>query len=359
MNCHRSLATAAALLLAALLAPPEPAQAGCGCDHPPAAWAPVMPPFASPGKEIQLWGQGFEFVPGASYAVHFGAASPVAAVASGTSHVRVTVPPLAPPGPLALRVLGPGLDHSYERELFTVLSPAPQVPASPGVFGYRSFAGSVTTDGTLLVPVNVTDVLEATQFAVILDRIPLEFSAEDVIFFNADGVNLSLFTLSVDESTERQWGSYYGWHVHDDTNLGGRVFKNKRTRPWIRHQFSDVLHYWRHEFHTYRQAHGAGGTHEVDENGYHAADGTLHIDHEHLVLAIAGGTPDPSDATLLRPLSPGSRVFDVYLGAQQSSEPVEPGAMYEWVAGSLATSAVTWMQAEPAHAYRRDSEDDD
>ena len=48
---RRALAAAATAVWIAA----SPAWAGCGCDHPPPAWAQVMPPFGSPGKRTSTF----------------------------------------------------------------------------------------------------------------------------------------------------------------------------------------------------------------------------------------------------------------------------------------------------------------
>jgi hypothetical protein len=52
---------------------------------------------------------------------------------------------------------------------------------------------------------------------------------------------------------------------------------------------SDVLQYQRHEFNTYFLQHVENKAHSTDPNdGNWHTDGTRHIDHDHLILAIAG-----------------------------------------------------------------------
>src|SRR4030095_4635613 len=68
----RVLALAAALLVLTAMPPfVRPAPSGCCCDHPPPAFAPVMPPFGSPGRTIRLYADGGFFVPGARYSIAF------------------------------------------------------------------------------------------------------------------------------------------------------------------------------------------------------------------------------------------------------------------------------------------------
>ena len=60
--------------------------------------------------------------------------------------------------------------------------------------------------------------------------------------------------------------------------------------------------YWRHEFYTYDAAHQPGGEYYAqteNEDGYLLhKDGTVHVDHGRLVVAIAGKLRDPRDPWL-------------------------------------------------------------
>jgi hypothetical protein len=352
---NTTLSTAALALIAGvfLLAAAPPANAGCGCDHPPPDWSLVMPPFGSPGKPIVLNANGFVFVPGASYKLTI-------TDLGGTKHLQTvkTWSPaslsfLAPeglkPGPATIRVTGNGLDYTYPSQLFTLLAPAPLVPAAEGVYVASSFQGAVTADGTLLIPFNLTQVLDATQFAYQLTNLPLTFTPEDVVFFNSDGVDLTLFTLSVASEVEHQWGSYYGWTVEEDTRISDRVFQKKVAVPSALGSLSDVLHYWRHEFHTYYEAHLMGGTHEVNATGFHP-DGTFHIDHDHLVLALHGLKRDskqPLNTKKFTPLAPGTRTFDLALAVKKGANPIEPSVMMQ----VIETGARSPLVPEGGNAY--------
>jgi hypothetical protein len=42
------------------------------------------------------------------------------------------------------------------------------------------------------------------------------------------------------------------------------VFDNKVKKTWKPNELSDLLTYWRHEFFTYKAAHGPGGSHVVE-----------------------------------------------------------------------------------------------
>ena len=167
-------ALALAVIATALTLPGAPAQAGCGCDHPPPSWSVVMPPFGSPGREITIHADGFSFEPGVVYEVEVG--GPMAyVVAEFSDRIMTVVPDLVPPGPVAIKVQGPGVDATYSDALFTALPPARHV------------------EGEIEGAVDVGDVLEPTQFTFALHELPLHFEADDVVIYNADGVDLTAY----------------------------------------------------------------------------------------------------------------------------------------------------------------------
>ncbi len=342
MSNSRSLLTFLVLAIAALGWTPA-ATAGCGCDHPPAPWRLVAPPFASPGTLISIFADSGEFTPGREYQVEFGGGAPVAVTATETSRLRVRVPDSAgqAPGPRSLRVSGYGYDRSYARDLFTALPPAWGVPAAGGSFAIRKARLAVTDDGTLLIPLDVRLVLDATQFAFVMNS-GLEFGPNDIGIFNADGIDLTLFTLEVD-AVRRQWGDYYGWRVSDDTHLRGDVYDPGVLRSGSPGTLSDVLSYWRHEFHTYAAAHGPGGTHVVNPDGFHP-DGTFHIDHDQLVIAIRP-TRMASSSSPGGLLGAGQFEVDLAFLASPAAGPLERDAIDRSLAKALLIGQLVWRWA--------------
>jgi hypothetical protein len=305
-----------------------------------------MPPFASPGHPIRLYAQGFEFQPGARYTVSFkveGSTWHKPAKAAYPSHLDVELPSGIRAGPTLIRMRGSGLDQEYPSSLFTSLPPELVIPAGERVLDIHRFAAAVSADRTLLIPFDLEYVLDATQFAFQITNLAYEFNAENVIFYNSLGFDLTLFELYVRNGTQRQWGSYDGWQVEDDSELYGDVYRRKVRRSRHPSRTSDVLTYWRHEFRTYAAAHAPGGTHVVDENGRHP-DGTFHVDHSHLVVAISGalrssrGDDDdgPRDRRSLKPLSPGEVQLDVVLTSVPSEHPLEPDVILEHLPGVLS-----------------------
>lgn len=336
---HRSHPLLLALAALALLSStPDAARAGCGCDHPPPDWSLVMPPFGSVGREIQIFPTVGEFVPGAVYRVTFEQQSPsrerdVTVVAQSASHLRAQVPNILSPGPVEIRVLGSGYNQTYGPELFTVLPKARIIPPGTGSYMARDFKAAVSADGVLYVPVSVAGVRDATQFAFGLRGLSLAFGQDDLSIYNADGVDLSLFTLQVSDPTQYRWGEYYGWEVEQDTGLYGVVYDEEVEEPEDLLGLSNVATYWRHEFHTYANAHAPGGSHEVDGSGLHP-DGSAHVDHHRLVLAISGkerNRNQPADLDSATPLEGGRRTVDLAWISIESVGPIPPADMARFV----------------------------
>ncbi len=301
-----------------------PAAAGCGCDHPPADWSVVMPPFGSPGKTVTIFAEGGEFEVGQTYAVSFGDTS-AQATATSTDRIEAKVPRGTAPGPVGIRVTGNGYDHSYPRAAFTAMANPRRIREREGVFAARRFKAAISEDGTLYLPLDVSEVLDAMQFTFAFTDLPLAFSHDDVVIYNADGVDLTLFALEVDDPTQRQWGSYYGWTVEDDAGMHGEWYEPQADDSDDVARISTLFTYWRHEFHSYEVAHAPGGSHEVDANGFHP-DGTLHVDHSNLVIAISGRERDasaPADLSRARPLEPGMRRADIGWISLRVDQPVE------------------------------------
>ncbi len=320
----------AALGLAVLLLPAVSARAGCGCDHPPPDWAMVMPPFGSPGAMIQIFADGGEFVPGEAYSVGFGDESEVKVVARDSNVLETSVPDGLELGPVALWVKGPGYERKYAPELFTALPPARAVPPGTGKYLNTRYEVAVAADGTVLIPVDVGAVLDPTQFAMAFEGLALAFDQDDVVIYNADGVDLTLFSMEVDDPSQREWGGYYGWGVEEtqeveqDAGLYGLPYEAEVAKSYDYRSMSSILTYWRHEFYTYAKAHAPGGSHELGKDGRHP-DGTLHVDHGHLVFAISGLERDPKypwDLGKAESLEPGSRKVNLIWVALVSPEPI-------------------------------------
>ena len=284
----------------------------------------VMPPFGSPGREITIYADGFSFMPGSVYEVEVG--GPKALVtAEFDDRIMATVPDDVPPGPVRIKLNGDGVSETYPSSFFTAL-PAPRhVKDQSGIYLARDYEVAIGDDGTLYLALDVSDVFRAMQFTFAIHELPLHFEAEDVVIYNADGVDLTLFTLDVDDPTQRQWGSYQGWRVESDANLSNMFYLPQVLASRKIQKMSSLFTYWRHEFYTYDVAHQPGGSHVVDANGLHP-DLTKHIDHGQLIIAINGlerSTSDPKDLSVAKPVAPGKRQVNVGWVSLETDAPVE------------------------------------
>jgi hypothetical protein len=268
----RMLWTLPALSLCSiLLAVPVPSEAGCGCDKPPPALAAVRPTFASPGDEVTLFSN--ELREGISYRVRFDGAPDITAVpvgrrdfGDGISKLQLVVkaPPL-PPGPTKIKVErssgGPTI-IKVEETGFTMLQPPLSLPEADVQTIAKCYRAAVGEDGTVYFPFNVGAIAKHTVFSGIGKSYPLLFGARDVTIYNTQGVVMQLLGPDV--------SSIYSI---EDTGSPNSL----------------ELLYDRHEFVTYRSEHqheGGLGLDATDPNWH--VDGTRHIDHDHLVLAIGG-----------------------------------------------------------------------
>ena len=318
-----TLACLALIALAALVAAP-PAWAGCGCDHPPPAWGLVMPPFGSPGRTLTVWADGFALEIGQEYKVDFGSGD-VMVEAVHTDRLEAELPATVPPGPVEIKVIGPDVDVLYPETLFTAIPPALRIQERTGLFAAREYEAAIGADGTLYLALDVSQVHDPMQFTFALHDLALHFEHDDVVIYNGDGVDLTLFTLHVGDTTEYQWGSYHGWSVESDTGISGTWYAPQAMDGTDPFEMSSVFTYWRHEFHTYANAHLPGGSHELDADGLHP-DGTMHIDHDSLIIAIQGverNSSQPENLSRALPLDPGKQQTDVGWLSIRTEQPIE------------------------------------
>jgi hypothetical protein len=214
---------------------------------------------------------------------------------------------------------------------FTGLPNAIPITEHEGTVVYDDISGAVDSFGTLLIPFDISGVREATQFYITIRNLALRFDAEDLSYYNKDEYNLKLFEHFVTGPEDYQWGPFYG--TTTDAAPDPRVG-------------SDTIEYWRHEFYTYAEAHAPGGSHEPNADGSHP-DGTLHVDHDNLVLAISGwqsssdNADDPYDPAVGSPLSPGSIVVDVVVGQLCSETAIALGDLTPEQQARLDGTALT------------------
>ena len=263
--------------LAALLAvgTPRPVAAGCGCAKPPPPLA-VLRPFAGyTDQAITLFDA--RLVPGQRYWVQFtsadgstdwsrGRAAVKRDLADGQprTQLRVRVGAVSL-GPCALTVWNDSTPlYGLSDDQFTVTAPPialRDVAQSVVVPAYRAATGR---DGTLYIALDVSAVDDATTFTARGVGLPLAFQAANVAIYNTQGFLMQLL---------------------DPSKVGlFQIAPGDAVR-------SSTLTYWRHEFRTYKQAHRqlhAWST--ADDPDWHA-DGTYHVDHDHLLVAIRGTMP--------------------------------------------------------------------
>lgn len=271
---------AATFALLALL-PTGSARAGCGCDKPPPPRAAVRPFVGYQDLRISLIDP--RLVPGQRYAVEFvSAADGRGDFSRGRArlqrdladrevrtHLRVPVPPVAL-GPCTLKVwddTGRFL-FALPPDAFTVVArplPLHEFDETVTHDGYRAGVGA---DGTVYVPVDVSQVSAATTFTGAAQGFPLEFTAEGVAMYNPQGFLMQLL----------------------DARMAGLF----AITPPGDGATSEGLGYWRHEFASYKQMHRRLDTFQTDDDPDWHADGSYHVDHDVIVIAVHGTLADGS-----------------------------------------------------------------
>jgi hypothetical protein len=266
----------AAILGLATVRVPE-ASAGCGCTKPPPPPASVRPNFTYGGALVTLIDASL--VDGQSYQVLFrsGVGSEEASVdgiaglrrdlADAVVKAQLSVPlPRLPLGPASIEVRDAAGSTvlTIADDQFTVVPRPVVLTEALGMRTRHRFRAAVGRDGTVYLALDLTAVRAARTFDVWGNRLPLRFGTEDVVIYNTQGFLMQLL----------------------NTPIPGLVsFSTTAKRGYS----SDRLRYYRHEFETYFLAHGERGVHLIDpaDENWHL-DGTPHIDHNHLIVAIAG-----------------------------------------------------------------------
>jgi hypothetical protein len=273
-----------------------PADAGCGCDKPPPPPSAVRPNVAYPGAPVTFFGQ---FEPGAAYTVTFtsattGESRSASAVASlrrdladrlAKLQIEVAMPAL-PPGPVSATVTadasGSAVLSVPDRDLTATAAPLP-VPNALGAWELPGARGAVGRDGVVYVALDLTSMQEPMVVTAQALGYPLRFNENDVVFYNRQGFVMQRLVSATKTGTQPVPGMFV---VSAENGFAD----------------SDELHYSRHEFVTYFLQHAERQPHAVDpQDGNWHFDGSPHIDHDHLILAIAGrlndGTTPPPGAT--------------------------------------------------------------
>lgn len=281
------LAASAAGAIVTLAAP---AQAGCGCDKPPPPPAQVRPRVTYPGTTVVLFDDAFRA--GDRLRVTFRSLDGTSASVEGTVVARrdladgVTKPqlpvtlPALPPGPASIGVETTSSATpvmAIRDDAFTVAAMPVVVPDDYGKWSFPNQTAAVDRDGVVYLTLDLSGLTQPLVLDARGVGLPLRFEAADVLFFNVQGFAMQQLV---------QAGS-------------GDPIPGMSVTPSTTATASDTLHYSRHEFRTYFLDHAERLPHAVDPSdpNWHR-DGTRHVDHDHLILAIAGNRPD---GTLLAP----------------------------------------------------------
>jgi len=285
---------ARAVALVVLLAAARSADAGCGCQKPPPPPAAIRPAFASPGDTVTFFSPSF--VDGLAYDVEFGGADQAITVGATAATKRdyadgdykpqlPVAAPALPPGPTSVTVrLGLTTVMTIDATDFTMMPRALRLPQANAVTKAVCYHAAVAADGTLLIPLDVSAITARTVFTGSgRAGFRLLFGANDVTIFNTQGVVMEALATSLAP------------HQIDDGDDDPATDADEQGPASTR------LAYDRHEFMTYRQQHATDPNEllDVDDLAWHVDD-TRHIDHDHLVMAIAGkmsGKPMPGGAS--------------------------------------------------------------
>jgi len=291
MYSSSRVALALAAGLAASVA--TPAIAGCGCDKPAPPRAAIRPFVAAPSQSITLFNSGLE--EGATYDVSFesqgvtewtrGTAVLRRDVADGAprEHLRVPVPDV-PLGPCAVSVWRDGTRRfDVAADDFTVAA-RPIALGEAGRLTRNAYRAAVGADGTVYIPVDVTDVSSATRFSGTALGLPLQFEAKNVAMYNDQGYLMQLL-----DTTSPRLFDLQGGDLDRSTSLS----------------------YWRHEFGTYKTQEVAAAHVAGDDAGEWHADGTRHVDHDHIVVALRGAFADGTS-----PAPGATPAFDLVIDSQ-------------------------------------------
>jgi hypothetical protein len=260
-----------------LLGQPTLTQAGCGCDKPPPAPAAVRPEATYAGTEVSLFHPSF--LPGLSYTVAFtsGITGETAFVTAPATtrrdladglykpQVVVTVPAM-PLGPTSISVSLAGQSGTLMSVTDNAFTVAPQPIAlleQVGRYSLPNFQAAVSRDGVVYISLDVSAVQNPRTFKAQALGYRLRFTNNDVVFYNTQGFLMQLL----------------------DQGMPG-LFSIASTNSAVD---SDILQYSRHEFNTFYLQHAENQSHALDpqDPNWHP-DGTPHIDHDHLILTIAG-----------------------------------------------------------------------
>lgn len=261
---------------------PALVSAGCGCQKTPPPSSVIFPNATYSGMPVTLIHSALQ--EGQSYTVTFtsgatGATATVQAQAVTKRDISdsqykpqlVVATPALPLGPVSIHVSEAGQQAVLlfvDDMNFTVV-PQPVVIAEQiGKFDFRDFQAAVSREGVFYLSLDLSALKDPKVLQAQAKGYPLRFGSSDVVFYNTQG-----FVMQ-----------------HLDAGIPG-LFSLRP--PQTLSTDSDILVYSRHEFNSFFLQHGERQNHQLDpyDANWHL-DGTLHIDHDHLILAITGALPN-------------------------------------------------------------------
>jgi hypothetical protein len=274
-----SSALVLALALGALV--PRPADAGCGCSKPPPPLADVRPFVGHPDQMIAIFNP--LLTPGNVYWVQFtstadgsidwsrGRTTMRRDFADGQVRAQLrTAVGTVSLGPARIAVWstdGKTKLFEFSDDEFTVIAPPFELHDFNETVTQDAYQTGVGKDGTVYVAVDVSNVNDGTVFTGTANGFALTFGSGTVAMYNEQGFLMQL----LDPSSPGLFRVLAGGNGTSDT-----------------------LAYWRHEFRTYKQAHRRMDNFRTDDDPDWHSDGTPHIDHNRIVIAVGGTLPNGS-----------------------------------------------------------------
>jgi hypothetical protein len=264
-------------MIGALLLLPTYSDAGCGCNKPPPPVAGIRPFVAHADQTITLFGSNIR--EGKKYDVQFvntvdwsmdwsrGKAAKKKDLADRQlkPQLRVKVPNIGF-GPVRVYVWdGNNLVASYTDDKLTVTAQPVALHDVEEALNKPNYRAGVDRQGTIYVTVDVSQVSDATRFTGAAVGLPVNFQSSDVAMYNEQGFLMQL----LDPTNPGLFEMYAG--DNDESN---------------------ILSYWRHEFRTYKEQHRDADNFATDDDPEWHEDGTPHIDHDRIVVAIRGRYAD-------------------------------------------------------------------
>jgi hypothetical protein len=248
------------------------AQAACGCDKPPPPRASVRPFVGTVDQEITLFDDRFE--KNGHYTVLFQSRDGTQDWSRGRGvlkrdfadgevrpQLRVEVPNVSF-GPAQISVYDDAnqLMYTLGDDQFTVIAPPIMLHDFAETITRNDYKTGIGADGTIYFAIDTSNVSDATLYTGTTVGFPLRFDSRNVAFFNDQGFLMGfldpkmpgLFAIKAGVSSE-----------------------------------SASLHYWRHEFRTYKEEHRKRDARRSADGEWHV-DGSPHVDNYHMVVAISG-----------------------------------------------------------------------